>query len=81
MVATTASTGQNGDFLRADPELVERRHRAAPVAGGLRQFLLGKLHLDQFSAWAKVSAETSGPTGGAVPKAGGAPGVASVCWL
>ena len=27
-----------------------------------------------FSAWAKVSGETSGPTAGAVPKAGGAPG-------
>jgi hypothetical protein len=27
-----------------------------------------------FSASAKVAADTSGPTGGAVPKAGGAPG-------
>ena len=31
-----------------------------------------------FSAWAKVAGETSGPTGGAVPNAGGAPGVGSV---
>src|SRR5664280_3112897 len=27
-----------------------------------------------FSAWAKVAGDTGGPTGGAVPKAGGAPG-------
>src|SRR6185437_14622645 len=32
-----------------------------------------------FSAWAKSSGVTTGPTGVAVPKAGGAPGVA--CWF
>lgn len=32
-----------------------------------------------FSASAKVAGETSGPTGGAVLKAGGAPGVADCC--
>src|SRR6185312_1758828 len=31
-----------------------------------------------FSASANVATETSGPTGGAVPNAGGAPGVADV---
>ena len=36
-----------------------------------------------FSASTNVAVETSGPTGGAVPNAGGAPGVAGVCgvWL
>ncbi len=39
-----------------------------------------------FSASVKVAGVTSGPTGGAVPKAGGAPGVVGVagvlgeCW-
>src|SRR5271169_1210127 len=34
-----------------------------------------------FSAWAKVVGDTSGPTGGAVPKAGGAPRGSAGSWV
>ena len=70
-----ATDGRRRELARAGAALVERRHascancrRPSARSAGLSS------NCTSFSASANVAGETGGPTAGAVPKAGGAPG-------
>ena len=62
------------DFARTGTPLVERRHRTAPAATASWRSFSFSCTCTSFSASAKVKGDTTGPAGGAVANAGGAPG-------
>jgi hypothetical protein len=76
--ATSGSSGTvRGPVRRSSIGAIVLRHVAAAIVRSLVVIVT----CASFSASAKVAGVTSGPTGGAVPKVGGAPavGVADFC--
>jgi hypothetical protein len=73
-----ASAGSNGTFRgpvrRSSIAAIDRRHVAAAIVRSASVIVT----CTNFSASANVAGETAGPTSGAVPNVGGAPGVEDV---